>query len=249
MTPGLIRSMSTFRPTIQCYILDGQTGSVVQMRVLIAEDEAFLADAVATGFRDQGWAVDVAPDGTRALDLALVNDYDVVVLDRDLPGTHGDDVCRMLVGERRPCRILMLTAAARVDERVVGFELGADDYLAKPFAFVELVARVRALGRRAESAVPLLLRAGDIELDPARGSVTRGGEDVRLTRKQFGVLELLLRADGALVSAETMLEKVWDENADPFTTAPRVTVSTLRRALGAPDPIVTVPGVGYRIAP
>lgn len=219
------------------------------VRVLLAEDEAFLADAVAAGFRDAGWAVDVAPDGGRALDLSLVNDYDVVVLDRDLPVLHGDEVCRTLVAESRPCRILMLTAAAHLDDRMVGFELGADDYLAKPFAFVELVARVRALGRRPRAAVPLVLRTGDIELDPTRATVQRSGVDVQLTRKQFGVLELLMRADGRLVSAEEMLEKVWDENADPFTTAPRVTVSTLRRALGQPDPITTVPGVGYRIEP
>ncbi|ROS78051.1 two-component system response regulator VanR [Curtobacterium sp. PhB130] len=217
------------------------------MRILIAEDETFLADAVAAGFRSHGWAVDVAGDGDRALELALVHDYDVLVLDRDLPGTHGDDVCRSVVAAGRGCRIVMLTAAARLDDRVEGFELGADDYLPKPFAFAELVVRVRALGRRSAAAAPLVLRAADIELDPARGTVVRAGDPVHLTRKQFGVLELLLGARGQLVSAEVMLEKVWDEHADPFTTAPRVTVSTLRRALGAPDPITTVAGVGYRI--
>jgi len=176
-----------------------------------------------------------------------VNDYDVVVLDRDLPGTHGDDVCRTIVRDHPGVRVIMLTAATRLADKVGGFGLGADDYLTKPFALQELVARLRALGRRPEAQTPPVLQFGELRLDVFRREVHRGDTFIRLNRKQFGVLELLMRAGGGVVSAETMLEKVWDENIDPFTTAPRVTVSTLRKALGAPDIIGTIAGTGYHL--
>jgi DNA-binding response OmpR family regulator len=217
------------------------------MRVLVVEDERLLADAVATGLRREGMAVDVAYDGTSADQRLAVNDYDVVVLDRDLPGVHGDDVCRDLVANRPDTRVLMLTAASDVTDRVDGLELGADDYLGKPFAFTELVARVRALGRRSREAIPPVLDRDGLRLDPARQQVTRDGRPVRLGRKEFGVLEELMRADGAVVSAEQLLEKVWDENADPFTNVVRVTVMTLRKKLGEPRLVHTVVGAGYRI--
>jgi DNA-binding response OmpR family regulator len=217
------------------------------MRVLVVEDERLLADAVATGLRREGMAVDVAYDGTAADQRLAVNDYDVVVLDRDLPGVHGDDVCRDLVENRPDTRVLMLTAASDVTDRVDGLELGADDYLGKPFAFTELVARVRALGRRSREAIPPVLERDGLRLDPARQQVTRDGRPVRLGRKEFGVLEELMRADGAVVSAEQLLEKVWDENADPFTNVVRVTVMTLRKKLGEPRLVHTVVGAGYRI--
>lgn len=217
------------------------------MRVLVVEDERLLADAVAHGLRREGMAVDVAYDGTGALDRLGVNAYDVVVLDRDLPGVHGDDVCARVVAEAPSVRVLMLTAAVEVGERVAGFGLGADDYLGKPFAFAELVARVRALGRRSRDSVPPVLERDGLRLDPARHDVTRDGRAVRLSRKEFGVLEELLRADGAVVSAEQLLEKVWDENADPFTNVVRVTMMTLRRKLGEPALVQTVIGAGYRI--
>lgn len=217
------------------------------MRVLVVEDEVDLAEAVRTGLGYESIAADVVTSGDAALDAVAVNDYDVVVLDRDLPGVHGDEVCRVIVREHPLVRVLMLTAATRLEEKVGGFELGADDYLTKPFAFAELVARLRALRRRPEASVPPVLEHGDLRLDPYRQEVYRNGRYLRLTRKQFAVLELLLRADGGVVSAETLLEKVWDAHADPFTSAPRVTMSTLRKALGAPDPIETVPGAGYRV--
>lgn len=217
------------------------------MRVLVVEDERLLADAVAHGLRREGMAVDVAYDGTGALDRLGVNAYDVVVLDRDLPGVHGDDVCARVVAESPSVRVLMLTAAVEVGERVAGLGLGADDYLGKPFAFAELVARVRALGRRSRDSVPPVLERDGVRLDPARHDVTRDGRAVRLSRKEFGVLEELLRADGAVVSAEHLLEKVWDENADPFTNVVRVTMMTLRRKLGEPALVQTVIGAGYRI--
>ena len=217
------------------------------MRVLIVEDELFLAEALQAGLRHEAIAADIALDGDAALAQAEVNDYDAVVLDRDIPGTHGDEVCAILSRERPDVRILMLTAATRLADKVGGFELGADDYLTKPFAFEELVARLRALARRPAAVAPPVLEFADLRLDPVRREAYRAGRYVRLTRKQFAVLELLMRAGGGVVSAETLLEKAWDGNADPFTTAPRVTISTLRKALGEPDLIDTVAGSGYRL--
>ncbi|HEY6886584.1 MAG TPA: response regulator transcription factor [Solirubrobacter sp.] len=218
------------------------------MRVLIAEDERFLAEALQTGLRREAITADVALDGDEALARIAVTDYDVLILDRDLPGTHGDEVARIVARQHPGVRIVMLTAAARLNDKLGGFALGADDYLVKPFAFEELVVRLRALGRRPPATVPPVLELAGLRLDPFRREVYRDGRYVKLTRKQFAVLELLLRADGGVVSAETMLEKAWDEHADPLTTAPRVTMSTLRKALGEPDLIVTVPGAGYRLA-
>ncbi|NYI07574.1 response regulator transcription factor [Allostreptomyces psammosilenae] len=217
------------------------------MRVLVVEDEPMLADAIAEWLREEAHAVDIANDGAAALERAGTNDYDVVVLDRDLPAVHGDDVCRELVAAGTPTRVLMLTAAADVTDRVFGLCLGADDYITKPFAFPELAARVLALGRRSRPAAPPVLRRAGITLDPARREVFRDGRYVPLSRKEFAVLAELLRGDGATVSAEVLLEKVWDENADPFTSAVRLTIWKLRRKLGAPPVIETVTGVGYRI--
>ncbi|MGP4112875.1 response regulator transcription factor [Streptomyces sp. 4N509B] len=217
------------------------------MRVLVAEDEPRLADAIGEWLRGEAHAVDVAYDGAAALERVAVNAYDVVVLDRDLPGVHGDEVCREVLASRAPTRVLMLTAAARVADRVAGLGLGADDYLTKPFAFPELSARVLALGRRCRPAAPPVLRRGGIVLDQARREVVRDGRYVPLARKEFGVLAELLRADGGVVSAEQLLEKVWDEHADPFTGAVRLTVLKLRRKLGDPPVVETVTGVGYRI--
>ena len=216
------------------------------MRILVVEDEPLLADAVAQGLRHEAHAVDVAYDGAAALERVDVNDYDVVVLDRDLPRVHGDDVCRHLAKTGSETRILMLTAAAGVEDRVDGLELGADDYLGKPFAFQELVARVRALARRAPSAPPVV-RRGDLTVDRARHRASRAGRALSLTRKEFGVLEMLVAADGAVVSAEDLLEHVWDVNADPFTKIITVTMTRLRRKLGPPPLIETVVGKGYRI--
>jgi DNA-binding response OmpR family regulator len=216
------------------------------MRVLIAEDQPRVAGAVARGLRREGLAVDVAGDGSEALYKARVTRYDVVVLDRDLPELHGDDVCRALTAERPETRVLMLTAAGGVEDRVEGLALGADDYLAKPFAFAELVARVRALGRRAPSAPPVV-RRGDLTVDRARHRASRSGRPLSLTRKEFGVLELLVAADGAVVSAEELLERVWDANADPFSNIVSVTLARLRRKLGPPPLIDTVVGRGYRL--
>jgi DNA-binding response OmpR family regulator len=216
--------------------------------VLVVEDEAPLADAVARGLRREGMAVDVTYDGTDGYEKASVTRYDVVVLDRDLPGMSGDQLCRQLAADGGLTRVIMLTASGTVDDRVEGLSLGADDYLAKPFAFAELVARVRALGRRSTPAVPPVLEAGDIVLDPARRAVSRRGQPIELTRKEFGVLEVLLAARGAVVSSEELLDRVWDENADPFTTTVRVTVMTLRRKLGEPPVVETVVGAGYRVA-
>jgi DNA-binding response OmpR family regulator len=217
------------------------------MRILIAEDERRLAGAIARGLRREGMAVDVTHDGASALMKARVFSYDVVVLDRDLPELHGDEVCRRLSGDERETKVLMLTAADGLDDVVDGLTLGADDYLPKPFEWKELVARIRALARRAGRARPAVLRSGDIELDPARRSVTRAGADVDLTPKEFGVLEALMSADGAAVSAEDLLQQVWDENADPFTNTVRMTVMTLRRKLGEPAVLETVMGAGYRV--
>jgi two-component system, OmpR family, response regulator VanR len=218
------------------------------MRVLVAEDEVRLADAIARGLRREGMAVDLAPDGSDALIKARVVRYDVLVLDRDLPGTHGDDVCRMLRTERPETGILMLTAAGELEDLVEGLSLGADDYLAKPFRFAELVARIRALGRRSTPSRPPLMHRGDLELDPARRSLTRGGVPVDLARKELAVLETLMAAEGATVSAEELLERVWDEHTDPFTNVVRMTIMTLRRKLGDPQVVETVIGVGYRMA-
>ncbi|SEM67677.1 response regulator transcription factor [Nonomuraea pusilla] len=218
------------------------------MRVLVVEDERMLAGAIAEWLRDETHAVDLAHDGEAALERIAVNDYDVVVLDRDLPRVHGDDVCRELVASRPDARVLMLTAAAQLDDRVTGLSLGADDYLTKPFAFPELAARVLALGRRSRPAVPPVLRRAGITLDPARREVFRDGRFVPLSKKEFAVLTELMRADGAVVSAEQLLEKAWDEHADPFTGAVRLTILKLRRKLGEPQVVETVPGVGYRVA-
>jgi two-component system, OmpR family, response regulator VanR len=217
------------------------------VRVLLAEDERRVADAVARGLRREGIAVDVAYDGASALDKARLTPYDVVVLDRDLPELHGDDVCRTLRSEEPDSRVLMLTAASGVNDLVDGLSLGADDYMPKPFAFAELVARVRALARRSGPAHPPTLRSGDVELDPARHTVTRAGRPIELTPKEFAVLEALLAADGAVVSNDELVERVWDENADPFTNSVRMTVLRLRRKLGDPPLVETVKGAGYRV--
>jgi DNA-binding response OmpR family regulator len=218
------------------------------MRVLVVEDARRLADAIARGLRAEGMAVDVAYDGVEGHQKSMLTRYDVVVLDRDLPEMHGDDVLTEIVSASDTTRVLMLTASAGVEDRVDGLSLGADDYLTKPFAFPELVARIRALGRRSTPAVKPVLRAGDLELDPAKRTVTRSGQPLDLTRKEFGVLEVLLAARGAVVSSEELLDRVWDENADPFTTTVRVTMMTLRRKLGEPGIIDTVVGSGYRVA-
>jgi DNA-binding response OmpR family regulator len=216
------------------------------MRVLVVEDDGELAEAIAAGLRLEGMAVDTALDGDAALDRALVNDYDVIVLDRDLPGVHGDEVCAKLAGTVR-ARILLLTAAGTIADRVAGLGRGADDYLPKPFAFAELIARIRALGRRSHPAVPPVLTAKGVTLDPARRLVTRYGRCLDLGPKELAVLELLMAAGGRAVSAEELLERGWDEMADPFSTAVKVTVSRLRRKLGEPPVIETVAQAGYRI--
>jgi len=217
------------------------------MRVLVVEDQQELAETVATGLRREGMAVDVALDGAAALQRTAVHDYDVVVLDRDLPEVHGDRVCAMLVERGARARVLMLTASTGIEDRVVGLGLGADDYLPKPFAFAELVARIRALSRRAQPALPPVLSAGDLRLDPARRVAHRAGRRLDLSVKELTVLELLLAAKGAVVSAEQLLERGWDEAADPFSGVVKVTISRLRRKLGEPQLIETVPGAGYRI--
>jgi two-component system, OmpR family, response regulator VanR len=217
------------------------------MRILVAEDERRLAGAIARGLRREGMAVDVTHDGESALVKARVIPYDVVVLDRDLPELHGDEVCRRLSGDERETKVLMLTAADSLDDVVDGLTLGADDYLPKPFEWKELVARIRALARRAGRARPAILTSGDLVLDPARRTVARAGQELDLTPKEFGVLEALMSADGAAVSAEELLERVWDEHADPFTNTVRMTIMTLRRKLGDPPVLQTVMGAGYRI--
>jgi DNA-binding response OmpR family regulator len=217
------------------------------VRVLVVEDEPLLADTIADGLRRQAMAVDVAYDGDAALERLAANDYDVVVLDRDLPLVTGDEVCASLVDSGTDTRILMLTAATAVTQRVAGLGLGADDYLTKPFAFPELIARIGALGRRARPAAPPVLGRAGIRLDPHRRTVTRDGNPVGLSRKEFAVLAELLRADGGVVSAEQLLEKAWDEHIDPFTGVVRFTIMMLRRKLGDPPLIETVPGAGYCI--
>jgi DNA-binding response OmpR family regulator len=216
------------------------------VRVLVVEDHLALADRVGEGLRDAGFAVDVVYDGAAALESTASVDYDVVVLDRDLPTVHGDRVCRELVRAGSPSRILMLTAAAEVDDRVDGLELGADDYLGKPFAFHELVARIRALGRRGRGP-PAVIQCGDLTVDRARHRASRRGVPLALTRKEFGVLDCLAAANGAPVSAVQLLEHVWDANADPFSNTVAVTLTRLRRKLGDPPLIETVVGVGYRL--
>src|SRR5215470_2817080 len=218
----------------------------VQVRVLVVEDHVALANRITEGLRDAGFAADVVYDGAAAVDAATSTDYDVVVLDRDLPAVHGDRVCRRLVREGSASRILMLTAAADVEDRIDGFELGADDYLGKPFAFSELIARIRALGRRGPGS-PAVVQRGDLTIDRARHRASRAGIPLTLTRKEFGVLECLVGADGAAVSAEELLEHVWDAYADPFSNTVAVTVGRLRRKLGDPPLIETVVGVGYRL--
>jgi DNA-binding response OmpR family regulator len=217
------------------------------VRVLVIEDDRELAEAVATGLRRAQLAVDVALDGKAGLERALITSYDVIVLDRDLPTLHGDEVCAKLIAAGSRARVLMLTAAATIDDRVDGLGLGADDYLPKPFAFAELLARVQALIRRAQPAIPPLLVHGDLELDTGKRRASRGGQPLELGPKEFGVLELLLAAQGRVVSTEELLRRGWDEEADLFTTAVKVTISRLRRKLGDPPLIATIPQAGYRI--
>jgi DNA-binding response OmpR family regulator len=217
------------------------------MRVLIVEDEERLAETIARGLRRRGMTVDVANDGVDGLHRALESTYDVVVLDRDLPALHGDEVCRRLVEQRADTRVLMLTAAGALEDLVTGLGLGADDFMAKPFEFAELHARLLALGRRANTATPVVLRWGDVQLDPARRQARRRTTDLALTPRELDVLELLMRAAGGVVSAEQLLERAWDEHADPFTTAVRVIMSRLRSKLGEPAVIETVIGRGYRL--
>jgi DNA-binding response OmpR family regulator len=218
------------------------------MRVLIVEDHEVLARTIGTGLRRDGMAVDVVLDGDDALEHLAVTRYDVVVLDRDLPGVHGDDVCRHLVAQRSPTRVLMLTAASTVKDRVVGLSLGADDYLPKPFDFAELVARVRALGRRATAPLPPALECGDVTLDPSNRLAFRAGRRLRLSPKELAVLECLLSHAGVVLSTEELLDRVWDEAANPFTNTVKTTIGRLRAKLGEPPLIETVREGGYRIA-
>lgn len=215
--------------------------------MLIVEDELYLAEAIRDGLRLEAIAADIAGDGDTALEQLAINTYDVVVLDRDIPGPNGDEIARSLSQVPESPRVLMLTAADRLDDKATGFESGADDYLTKPFALRELVLRLRALSRRPAAGAPPVIEFAGLRLDPFRREVYRDGRYVALTRKQFAVLEVLLAARGGVVSAEALLERAWDENADPFTNAVRITISTLRKRLGEPWIIETVPGVGYRI--
>lgn len=217
------------------------------MRVLVVEDEEFLAEMVAKGLRRDSIAADVAHDGTEALEKLELGEYDVLVLDRDLPGVHGDEVCQRVVRRALPIRILMLTASGTVRDRVEGLGLGADDYLPKPFAYAELLARVLALGRRAQPALPPVIQRSDVALDTSRRQVSRGGRWLTLSRKEFAVLEALLHADGAVIGNQTLIEQVWEESTSRHTNAVRITISKLRAKLGDPPLIQTVPGAGYRI--
>jgi two-component system response regulator VanR len=217
------------------------------VRVLIVEDEPFMADAIRDGLRLEAIAADIANDGDTALELLATNDYDIAVLDRDIPGPSGDEIARRVIASRSGTPILMLTAADRLDDKVAGFGLGADDYLTKPFELQELVVRLRALDRRRSHNRPPVREVAGLRIDPFRREVHREGRYVALTRKQFAVLEVLIDAEGGVVSAEELLEKAWDEHADPFTNAVRITISALRKRLGEPKIIATVPGVGYRI--
>jgi two-component system, OmpR family, response regulator VanR len=218
------------------------------MRVLIVEDEPYMADAIRDGLRLEAIAADIAGDGDTALDLLSLNAYDIAVLDRDIPGPSGDEIAKHIVAGGSGTPILMLTAADRLDDKAIGFELGADDYLTKPFELQELVLRLRALDRRRAHNRPPVREIGGLRLDPFRREVYRDGRYVALTRKQFAVLEVLVAAEGGVMSAEDLLARAWDENADPFTNAVRITVSGLRKRLGEPWLVVTVPGVGYRIS-
>jgi DNA-binding response OmpR family regulator len=222
-------------------------GECAVMRVLVVEDFEPTARAIVTGLRREGMAVDAVYDGGQALSQLAVTRYDVVVLDRDLPGVHGDEICRRLAAGRSPSRILMLTAAGRLSDRVEGLNLGADDYLAKPFGFAELTARIRALGRRAAEPLPPVLYHGDVKLDPGSRTASRAGQRLALSAKEFAVLEYLLGRIGRVVSAEELLERVWDEAADPFSTAVKKTMHRLRVKLGAPPIIDTIREAGYRI--
>lgn len=217
------------------------------MKVLVVEDSRTLADALVDGLQDEGMAVDVAYDGLQAAAKVDLNDYDVVVLDRDLPGVHGDIICRMVTDGENPAMVLMLTASGTPSQRVSGLSLGADDYLSKPFHFAELVLRVRALARRRPGAQPRVFRAAGIELDPLRHTATRDGRRLDLSAKEFALLEALMRAQHAVLSAEDLLAQAWDENTDPFTNTVTVTLSRLRRKLGQPPAIETITNVGYRI--
>jgi two-component system response regulator VanR len=217
------------------------------MRVLVVEDEPYMAEAIRDGLRLEAIAADIAGTGDAALELLAVNSYDIAVLDRDIPGPSGDEVAASIVASGAGTAILMLTAADRIDDKASGFELGADDYLTKPFELRELVLRLRALDRRRPHIRPPIWEAGGLRLDPFRREVYRDGRYVALTRKQFAVLEVLMAAEGGVVSAEDLLERAWDENADPFTNAVRITVSALRKRLGEPWLITTVPGTGYRV--
>jgi DNA-binding response OmpR family regulator len=217
------------------------------MRVLVIEDHVELAETIAAGLRREGMAVDLAHDGVAGLANARVYEYDVIVLDRDLPKLHGDDVCAAIVHDEIRARVVMLTASGGIEDRVQGLNLGADDYLPKPFAFSELVARIRALSRRAQPALPPVLQCADLELDPGQRVARRGGDRLDLSAKEFAVLELLMGAQGSVLSAEDLLARAWDEAADPFSNVVKVTVSRLRRKLGEPPLIETVPGGGYKI--
>jgi two-component system, OmpR family, response regulator VanR len=220
---------------------------IEQVRVLIVEDEPFMAEAIRDGLRLEAIAADIAGDGATALELLSVNEYDIAVLDRDVPGPTGDEVAQRIVESGRGTPILMLTAADRLDDKASGFRLGADDYLTKPFQLRELVLRLRALDRRRAHSRPPVREIAGLRVDPFRREVYRDGRYVALTRKQFAALEVLVAAEGGVVSAEELLERAWDENANPFTNAVRITVSALRKRLGQPWLIATVPGVGYRI--
>lgn len=231
-----------------CAAVGGRFGRGDTVRVLVVEDARSLAEVVAEGLRDQGMAVDVAHDGLAAAAKLDLNTYDVVVLDRDLPGIHGDTLCQMITERDDRAMVLMLTAAGAPGDRVSGLTLGADDYLAKPFHFPELILRIRSLARRRPAARARTLRAAGLELDPVRRTALRDGRPLELSVKEFAVLEALLRAGPGFLSAEDLLEQVWDENADPFTNTVTVTIGRLRRKLGSPPVITTTPGVGYRIA-
>src|SRR5690554_799753 len=217
------------------------------MRVLVVEDEPYMAEAIRDGLRLEAIAADIAGDGFTALELLSTNNYDIAILDRDVPGKSGDEIARSIIASGSGMPILMLTAADRLDDKASGFELGADDYLTKPFDLRELVLRLRALDRRREHSRPPVREIAGVRLDPFRREVFRDGRYIALTRKQFAVLEVLVGAGGGVVSAEELLERAWDENTDPFTNAVRITVSALRKRLGEPAVIATVPGVGYRI--
>lgn len=244
--PGNSRA-GLFDPVHALFPCYGSQGILTGMRVLIVDDHLELAETIAAGLRQEGMAIDLALDGRQALEQATVYDYHVIVLDRDLPLMHGDEVCRALIKHGCRARILMLTASSTIADRVDGLSLGADDYLTKPFAFAELVARIRALARRAHPAVPPVLTHDDLSLSPAEHTAWRGGRQLDLSPKEMAVLELLLAARGAVVSAEELLERAWDEATDPFTNTVKVTISRLRRKLGDPPVIETVPHVGYRI--